>query len=1077
MELTRAWRRALAAMKTAVALATAVACITTIATPAFAGTTGVVKGTVTENGTIPVADVSVTLRSPSGSYHTVTDSKGFYAIAGVYADTYTASFEKSGYNGQVVSGVSVFADQSVTVNAELNKSLKTIANVTARSTASAFQPEQTTDTYTVNTQQIQNLQGSDFNISESNLLTSLPGVGYDSSGYPVIHGGRENEEGFEFEGIPYTDAFTNQFVNTLALPGSGVASAQLTPGVGDASVQSNGTGVINLVAQRGTYPGYAMPEFSVGGPGFYHAFNGSISYASANGHISDYAAFAGAQTAAQYGPTGTPANLIGDSTSTLLEADREFLNNLVFRFGKNDNQAVQFFADIAQHNFFQGYGGLAGWCFESCNPFLQNLYGPIYGFSNQQIAGLTGLYPFQTSLNETLAQAQRTPETYYQPNQSYKVQYNLNINPSTYLMADMYSVNSVVNFDFVNGGANCCGYGDLALLQGGHSLGGKIALEKQLNSKNLIELGVDYAWLHPEYQEVSPGYGWLAYLISANAGAPYDFINPTDTCPIGAGNCGSAYAAFANPPSQLTLPPFVELSNINRRDVSYYINDKVTLGDRFNASVGLRAETASYVGLPTPGLQSNCTFLYNPSSVTANTAYNPANPTTAGNCPYLPTFNVGTNETKPSELEPRLGISWQLGRNTAVRATYDRSTTFPILAIVDNIVATSPTGMVYAPYNKVPADAGAACGIAPYNVPCTSLGQELFWTMTNFEGVPYQTFKPMTENDYQITLEHQFTKGWLRGVALSVAPWTLHQYDAEASVSQPVLQANGQPLIENNTVVNGPSHATNLGTEYASGVDFNVTKENPVGLSGQFTASYINEFSSVIPTSVSEDFFPSIPYASALAGDVYRVGFISPFQATLGLTYKTLSGWRINPRLTYNIGYPVGQGTLTALLLNNKAYNVPNTNVLPGSAASSAGVGSTYFVDPMNPGSVFAPNIAASSGFAQGTSAGSKLSPQNYLAAITIEYSPPKANYKIGLDIENIFNRLYYQAGAGFNSRFQPIATGIGGPLTGYTSNPTDYSVPYANTQYLPAYGGNGVFTNFPSQQGRNYYVYYSVKI
>ena len=483
--------------------------------------------------------------------------------------------------------------------------------------------------YTVNAQQIQNLQGSDFNISESNLLTSLPGVGYDSSGYPVIHGGRENEEGFEFEGIPYTDAFTNQFVNTLALPGSGVASAQLTPGVGDASVQSNGTGVINLVAQRGTYPGFAMPEFSVGGPGFYHAFNGSLSYATANGHFSDYLSFAGAQTGYRYGDGSTPANITDSSTNTLLLADREVLNNMIFRFGKNNNQSVQFFADIAQHNFYQGYGGLNGWCYESCNPYLLNLYGPqVYGLANSQIENLTGLLPFQTSLTETLSQSGRTPQTYYQPNESYKVQYNFNLNSSTYLTADAYSVNSVVLFDFVNGGPNCCGYGDLNLYQGGHRLGGKVALQKQFNDKNLFEAGIDYAWLHPEYQLNSEGYGWIAYLEQSSycngsnpvtgaayaCGAfasPYDFVNPTDPagCPNGPGGCGYAYQGTNANAAQLQLPGWNILSNINRRDLSYYANDKITFSDKVNASVGLRMETSQYVGLPTPQLALELYFL------------------------------------------------------------------------------------------------------------------------------------------------------------------------------------------------------------------------------------------------------------------------------------------------------------------------------------------------------------------------------------------------------------------------------------------------------------------------------------
>ena len=80
----------------------------------------------------------------------------------------------------------------------------------------------------------------------------------DSSGYPVIHGGREYEEDFEFEGIPYVDAYSNQFTNSLAIPTGGVQLLQLTTGAGDASQPGGGTGAFNVVAKRGTYPGYAQ---------------------------------------------------------------------------------------------------------------------------------------------------------------------------------------------------------------------------------------------------------------------------------------------------------------------------------------------------------------------------------------------------------------------------------------------------------------------------------------------------------------------------------------------------------------------------------------------------------------------------------------------------------------------------------------------------------------------------------------------------------------------------------------------------------------------------------------------------
>ena len=1083
MEHTRAWRRAVIAVKFAVALATGTSCILATLAPALAGTTGVVKGVVSENTGAPLASVEISLNAPSGTYHAVTDARGFYAITGVYADTYTAIFAKTGYDGVTITGVTVFADQDQTLNATLAKSLKTIARVLSHSTASAFQPQQTVDTYTVNATQVQNFQGSDLNISESNLLTSLPGVGYDSSGYPVIHGGRENEEGFEFEGIPYTDAFTNQFVNTLALPGSGISSVQLTPGVGDASVQSNGTGVINLVAQRGTNPGYATAEFRVGGTGYDHAFNGQYSFASPNGTISEYAAFAGANTGAKIGDGTYPANVIGVTTGTLLEADREFLNNLIFHFGKNKDQSVQLFADIAQHNFYQMYAGLAGYCFESCNPYLTSFYGGIYGLTPAQIGGLTGFHPNQTSYNETLAQANHAPEIYWQPNQSYKVAYTRNINSSTTFSAEAYSVNSISTFDFATGRTNSLGLGDTYTLQGGHRLGGQLKLQKQLNEKNLLEVGYEYEWLHPVYQQNQWGFSWLSLLVDPNSVlVPYDFVNPNDpNCPIGAGNCGYAYGAFPNA-AQLKIPSDAQNSNVNRRDQSYYINDKININDKVNLSLGLREETSSYIGLPAVGLNSDCTFFYNPASAPANPNYNPNAALAPGNCPFTPNFsNISDKATKPNVLEPRLGISWQVRPDTAIRATYDRATAFPTLALVNNQLNYG----VFSPYaslaphsltNNNPAVFNG-CGIAPYLVQCSNYAQQLYWAYQNFYGVPFQPVQPMTSNNYQITFQHQFSKGALRGVALSIAPWTRHQYNTEASVAQPVLNAAGQPTIQNGTVILGPGSATNLGKEYATGVDVNITKENPVGLSGQWTMSYVNEFSSVLPTSGSEDFFPSIPYSSALAGDVYRVGFVSPFQTTLGLTYRTESGWRINPRLSYDVGYPTGNGTLTADIINGVAVNIPNTNAVPGGAAGSQGLGPTYYVDPLNPGSVFNPNIAASRGSNETTSPGGKLTNPDFYANITVEYAPKNAHYKIGFDVENIFNRLYSSTGVFLNDRYQPIATGIGGPLTGYSTIPTDYTVPFANPQYRGDFGGNQIYTRFPNGNPRSYYFYYSIKI
>ncbi|MGH7728049.1 MAG: carboxypeptidase regulatory-like domain-containing protein, partial [Vulcanimicrobiaceae bacterium] len=250
----------------------------------YAGTIGTLSGTVIDSQTHqPVFGVAVDAVSPSATYHGKTDAKGFYSFTGVIPDTYIVSFQASGFQVASVTGVTVNADQVTTVDGLLTEALKTIGRVSARSIGGAFQPTQPQDTYTVTSQQIETTLGRPDALSEADLLASLPGASFDSSGYPVLRGGRENEEGFEYEGIPYTDALTSQFINALALnPAAG--SLQLTPGAGDASSGNTGTGVVNLIAKRGTYPGFGSVLALVGGNGgFNHQLNLEYGFAGANG--------------------------------------------------------------------------------------------------------------------------------------------------------------------------------------------------------------------------------------------------------------------------------------------------------------------------------------------------------------------------------------------------------------------------------------------------------------------------------------------------------------------------------------------------------------------------------------------------------------------------------------------------------------------------------------------------------------------------------------------------------------------------------------------------------------------------
>lgn len=1076
-------------------------------TVAPASTVGVLSGRVTDAGTNqPIANARVTAASPSGAYHATTDSRGFYSLTGVPADTYTVSFEAGGYQSTSVPGVTVFADQSQTLNEPLSKSLKTIAVAHARGTGSAFQPTQTVDTVSVGTQQIQQFQGSSFNFNEVNLISSLPGAELDSSGYPVIHGGREYEEGFEFEGIPYTDAYSNQFTNSLSITTQGIGSVQLTPGGGDITQTSGGFGALNVVAKRGTYPSYAQFGVSVGGPGFDHRLTFDYSFATPNGRFSNYASYAGDNRTYQFGNDQHPYAQIGEFYGRRMDADREFLDNFVYRFGSNNHESLQFFTDIAMHDFYIGAGGLQGLCYASCDPLYTGTWGPgLFGLSPDEITAISPLYPGQKTENEWLScppppgaafntcdPNNRAPFTYWQPNQAFKLEYTNNLNASTFFSATAYRVNSVTTFD---GPASAGAFdGDIYIQsQGGMTNGLTLALQKQLSEKNLLQAGVDFSHLHPVDSYKSNSFAFFGSFLGLLNGfteqffLPAQFVNPNDpNCPNNVGvPCGWAYQGpYANA-TQLKFPQFDQVGTINRDDYSLYLSDKWTPNDRLNVQIGARLDMASYA-LPTPGIDPTyCTTTYLPLTWVPPTTFDAAD---GWKCNAQATFSFDNNAVHPKIPEPLAGISYRLGSNDALRLTYRRAVQFvPIGDVafgqVDPLAYIGPYGMIpaYEPFGP------SSCGLAgtaqnsasgqtaPANlaVQCRNFGEQLYWINQNFDGIAFQTARPTTSDNYEFTYQHQFSgNGLLGGMAVSISPWYRNQHDTIASEATPLVGPNGLPEIINGSIQFGPPVLTNNGKEHATGIDFNLTKEVPYGLSGQLALSYINEFSSVIPLSSSEDFYPSIEPASVALGNVYRVGFLSPFQGTLALSYQTRNGWRINPRYTYNIGYPTGQGLLTAAFVNGTAFNIPNTNAV----ASTAPAGPACFVDPMNPGSVFNPVEVGCRGNAESSSPGGKLTPAQGFLGLTLEFAPPNSHLTYGFDVENLMNQVY--SGAVFSSRYQPIANGIAGPLTGFSTNPTNYiNYPGAWPQYGSFIKSNGTYVTIPNNIGRSFFFYIKARL
>ncbi|HKW45616.1 MAG TPA: hypothetical protein VJN22_08155, partial [Candidatus Eremiobacteraceae bacterium] len=61
------------------------------------------------------------------------------------------------------------------------------------------------------------------------------------------------------------------------------------------------------------------------------------------------------------------------------------------------------------------------------------------------------------------------------------------------------------------------------------------------------------------------------------------------------------------------------------------------------------------------------------------------------------------------------------------------------------------------------------------------------------------------------------------------------------------------------------------------------------------------------------------------------------------------------------------------------------------------------------------------------------------------------------------------------NARYQPVATGFSGPLTGLHNPP--FFPGLGQTNYGPLVRGQNAYINRPDQTPRNYYLYFQVKV
>ena len=124
---------------------------------------------------------------------------------------------------------------------------------------------------------------------------------------------------------------------------NGVGSLQVSPGSGDASQGNSGTGVINLIAKRGTYPGFGMFSGEVAPQTFWHDAIAEYGFATPNGRFSNYFKFIGQRQAELYGDHNANLEQIGEYDGNNFNLVNDYVDNMVYKLGKDQTKSIQLF--------------------------------------------------------------------------------------------------------------------------------------------------------------------------------------------------------------------------------------------------------------------------------------------------------------------------------------------------------------------------------------------------------------------------------------------------------------------------------------------------------------------------------------------------------------------------------------------------------------------------------------------------------------------------------------------------------------------------------------------------------------
>jgi outer membrane receptor protein involved in Fe transport len=221
------------------------------------GSTGKIEGRVRDQAGAPIANAQVFVVGTA--FNALTNPQGYYFINNVPAQTVAVRAAFIGYKSTQVEGVKVLADQTLTVDVQLEQTAVQIQEITVVTQTQPLVPRDEVTTK----QRIDGAMVDKLPVDRINQVLQLqPGVSADNNGLLSIRGGRNREAATYVDGVPIQAGYRGdrQFGSRgteVSIATNAVEEASVTTGSSSAEFGNAKSGIVSIATKTGgpTYQG------------------------------------------------------------------------------------------------------------------------------------------------------------------------------------------------------------------------------------------------------------------------------------------------------------------------------------------------------------------------------------------------------------------------------------------------------------------------------------------------------------------------------------------------------------------------------------------------------------------------------------------------------------------------------------------------------------------------------------------------------------------------------------------------------------------------------------------------------